>query len=196
MVEKGNPSTDATRVWLRDEIGLSPGETEGILEQTDDLRDSRQLLDAVFPEPPTRAQWLQSPSRILHGRSPVALLRAGGVSDVVEALATLESGAFTWDARCFGQPDQGIRSTSAGVSIPGRIGRSTIPHTGMEMWGKEVPRISLLMRARWANILIANGFGGLDGARGAIVARGANRYLVSLSPTPPRPAAAEARPAR
>lgn len=64
------------------------------------------------------------------------------------------------------------------------------------MWGKEVPRISLLPGAARAKILIANGFGGLGGARGAIVARIANRYLVSLSAHRMRCAAAEARPAR
>lgn len=61
----------------------------------EDLRRLQHVLAEVFPERGTRDEWLHSPSGLLRGRTPISLLRVGRISPVVEALATLESGAFT-----------------------------------------------------------------------------------------------------
>jgi uncharacterized protein (DUF2384 family) len=108
---------DETLNWAHDEVGLTFDQIGGLLdvsertlrrwrhdghvprarqkERIEDLRELQHLLREVFPEPRGRAQWLHSPSGLLRGRSPISLLRAGKVSRVVGALATLESGAFT-----------------------------------------------------------------------------------------------------
>lgn len=55
----------------------------------------QHLLMSAFPDPVVRERWLQSPSGILGGRTPAALLRAGKAGRVCEALASLEDGVFS-----------------------------------------------------------------------------------------------------
>ena len=108
---------EKTLSWAHDEMGLTYDQIGGILsvsertlrrwrhlehaprmrqkERIESLRELQHLLAEVFPEQAGRAAWLHGPSRLLRGRSPISLLRAGHVSRVVGALATLESGAFT-----------------------------------------------------------------------------------------------------
>jgi putative toxin-antitoxin system antitoxin component (TIGR02293 family) len=103
--------------WAHDEVGLTYDQIGDILsvsertlrrwrrmdnaprlkqkEAIENLRELQHLLREVFPDEEAREAWLRSPSGLLRGRSPISLLRAGRVSRVVGALATLESGAFT-----------------------------------------------------------------------------------------------------
>jgi uncharacterized protein (DUF2384 family) len=105
-----------TLTWAHDDVGLTYDQLGGILsvsertlrrwrhsehaprlrkrEAIEHLRELQHLLAEVFPEAAVRETWLNAPSKLLRGRSPISVLRAGHVSRVVGALATMESGAF------------------------------------------------------------------------------------------------------
>lgn len=109
-------AVDDTLRWAHDELGLTYDQIGAVLKvsertlrrwrsrdhgpgprqkaRLEDLHELRHVLDEVFPEQDVRREWLFSRSPMLRGRTPISLLRAGQVSRVVEALATLESGAF------------------------------------------------------------------------------------------------------
>jgi uncharacterized protein (DUF2384 family) len=114
--ERELKALEETLRWTHDELGLTYeeiGATLDVSERTlrrwrnhdhlprprqrrriEDLRELRHVLHDTFPAPQDQAEWLHSPSPILRGRTPMSYLRAGRISPVVEALATLESGAF------------------------------------------------------------------------------------------------------
>ena len=58
------------------------------------LVDLRHLLEEVFETPKAAAEWLNTPIKAFRGHPPVTMLRRGRLKDVVEVLATMESGAF------------------------------------------------------------------------------------------------------
>ena len=58
------------------------------------LVDLRHLLEQVFPTRDEATTWLETPLRGLGGHTPLSRLRRGRLREVVEVLATLESGAF------------------------------------------------------------------------------------------------------
>ena len=58
------------------------------------LHELRQLLTAVFGDDATAAQeWLREPVPALRARTPMSLISAGQVDDVIGVLANIESGA-------------------------------------------------------------------------------------------------------
>lgn len=109
-------SVPATLYWAHERLGLTYAQIGVILgtsERTvrrwqggvggpgprrtarfDELRTLRDVLHAVFPDEESGDEWLQAPSPMLHGRTPISELRRGRVSRIVGVLATLESGAF------------------------------------------------------------------------------------------------------
>ena len=64
------------------------------LAKLEDLSELRHLLETVFPDPETSSEWLHAPVPMLRGRTPMALIRAGNLRDVIGVLAGLEAGAF------------------------------------------------------------------------------------------------------
>jgi uncharacterized protein (DUF2384 family) len=58
------------------------------------LRDLRHLLGEVFASEAEAAEWLHTPLRAFRGQTPISVIRRGRLTAVVEALATMESGAF------------------------------------------------------------------------------------------------------
>ena len=58
------------------------------------LIDLRHLLEAVFPNRDAATGWLETPLRGLGGHTPLSRLRRGRLQEVVDVLATMESGAF------------------------------------------------------------------------------------------------------
>lgn len=115
-VERELTVFDETLRWVHDEIGLTYAEIGSILEvseptrrrwrshdhqprasqnaRMEDLYEFRQVLTKVYREADDRREWLNSPSRMLRGRTPISFLRTGKLSRVVSVLAALESGAF------------------------------------------------------------------------------------------------------
>jgi hypothetical protein len=105
---------DATLSWAHDALGLTYEQIGEILEVSgrtlrrwrrhqhrpralqqeiiDDLGELRHVLDETFPQPENLIEWLHSSSRLLRGRTPMSFLRAGRVTLLVDALATLEAG--------------------------------------------------------------------------------------------------------
>ncbi|MGH7128475.1 MAG: antitoxin Xre/MbcA/ParS toxin-binding domain-containing protein [Planctomycetaceae bacterium] len=83
---------DARRIdrWRR---GRSAPATEH-WARLHDLRDLRVLLEAVLPGENARREWLRAAVPLLHGHSPISVIRTGRLDDVVRVLAGLESGAF------------------------------------------------------------------------------------------------------
>jgi|GEM_PF-840688 len=63
-------------------------------EKLEDLYELRHLLEIVFPDEASANEWLNAPVPMLRGRTPISRILDGQLSDVVEVLATLESGAF------------------------------------------------------------------------------------------------------
>jgi uncharacterized protein (DUF2384 family) len=59
-----------------------------------ELRELRHLLGVLFASDAEIRSWLHTPLRALHGRTPIAQVRAGGTGAVVEILATVEAGAY------------------------------------------------------------------------------------------------------
>ena len=64
------------------------------LSKLEDLSELRHLLEIVFPDPESGAEWLHTPVPMLRGRPPMALIRAGDLQEVIGVLAGLEAGAF------------------------------------------------------------------------------------------------------
>ena len=58
------------------------------------LVDLRHLLEQVFPSRDEATTWLETPLRGLRGHTPLSRLRRGRLQEVVDVLATMESGAF------------------------------------------------------------------------------------------------------
>lgn len=58
------------------------------------LVDLRHLLEQVFATRGAAAAWLETPLRGLGGHTPLSRLRHGRLQEVVDVLATMESGAF------------------------------------------------------------------------------------------------------
>ncbi len=58
------------------------------------LVDLRHLLEEVFPSRDDAAAWLETPLRGLGGHTPLSRIRRGRLQEVVDVLATMESGAF------------------------------------------------------------------------------------------------------
>jgi uncharacterized protein (DUF2384 family) len=58
------------------------------------LRSLRHLLGEVFARETEATEWLHTPLRAFRGQTPVSLIRRGRLDDVVEILATMESGAY------------------------------------------------------------------------------------------------------
>ncbi len=64
------------------------------LAKLEDFSELRHLLEAVFPDPEPASEWLHTPVPMLRGRTPMALIRAGNLQEVIGVLAGLEAGAF------------------------------------------------------------------------------------------------------
>jgi putative toxin-antitoxin system antitoxin component (TIGR02293 family) len=114
--ERELSAIEDTLAWLHDDLGLTYDQIGSFLnvsdrtlrrwrnhahlprerqkERIEDLNELRHVLHDVFPDSESREEWLHSPSSLLRGRTPISLLRKGQVSRVVDALATLASGAF------------------------------------------------------------------------------------------------------
>lgn len=105
-----------TVAWAHDTLALSFGEIGAALDadertvrrwrgaevaprarhqaSLEALVDLRHLLEEVFERPEEATEWLNTPIKAFRGHPPVAMLRRGRLKDVVEVLATMESGAF------------------------------------------------------------------------------------------------------
>lgn len=78
------------RRWVGREV--SPrGRHRAKLEE---FRELRHLLRVVFESEEEAHGWLHSSVPAFRGRSPISLIREGKIQRVVEALATMESGAY------------------------------------------------------------------------------------------------------
>ena len=60
----------------------------------EEFRELRHLLGAVFESEEEAGRWLHSSIPAFRGRTPISLIRRGQVETVIEALATMESGAY------------------------------------------------------------------------------------------------------
>ncbi len=58
------------------------------------LVDLRHLLGEVFANQPEAIEWLNTPLKAFRGHPPLTMIRRGRLKDVVEVLATMESGAY------------------------------------------------------------------------------------------------------
>ena len=56
--------------------------------------DLRHLLGEVFGHPDDAREWLGTPLRAFRGHTPLSRIRQGRLQEVVDVLATMESGAF------------------------------------------------------------------------------------------------------
>jgi putative toxin-antitoxin system antitoxin component (TIGR02293 family) len=63
-------------------------------ERLERLGELRHLLREVFESGQEADEWLHSPVRTFRGRTPISMIRQGNLNAVVEALATIESGAY------------------------------------------------------------------------------------------------------
>lgn len=75
--------------WIRRQSSPSP-KYRKILEELNHLRF---LVSESFRSAEDRLSWLHTPSRAFQGRTPVDTIRRGRLSEVVDYLATLASGA-------------------------------------------------------------------------------------------------------
>lgn len=62
-------------------------------ESIERLMQIRYLLDSVFRDQEAALTWLHSPVPVLKGRTPLGVLKEGRLDEVIEALATIETGA-------------------------------------------------------------------------------------------------------
>ena len=62
-------------------------------EQVEKLLQLRYLLGASFRDQKAILEWLHSPVPAFQGRTPLSMLKEGSLDELIEALATLESGA-------------------------------------------------------------------------------------------------------
>jgi hypothetical protein len=58
------------------------------------LGELRHLLGIVFETKAEADEWLHTPLPAFRGRTPMSVLRAGRLEQVIEVLATMESGDF------------------------------------------------------------------------------------------------------
>ena len=58
------------------------------------LVDLRHVLSEVFERQADATEWLHTPIKAFRGHPPIEMIRRGRIKDVVEVLATMESGAF------------------------------------------------------------------------------------------------------
>jgi uncharacterized protein (DUF2384 family) len=108
--------TAETVAWAHDTLALSFGEIAAAVEadertvrrwrgaevaprarhqaSLEALVDLRHLLEEVFESREQAAEWLHTPIKAFRGHPPIVLIRRGRLRDVVEVLATMESGAF------------------------------------------------------------------------------------------------------
>lgn len=63
-------------------------------EKLEQLRELRHLLQAVFESKAEADEWLRTSIPAFRGRTPVSLIRQGKLETVIDALATMEAGAF------------------------------------------------------------------------------------------------------
>lgn len=63
-------------------------------ERLESLQELKYLLGSVFATKAEADEWLHSPLPAFRGRSPIAMIRRGKLGDVIEVLATIESGAY------------------------------------------------------------------------------------------------------
>ncbi|MFW5904944.1 MAG: antitoxin Xre/MbcA/ParS toxin-binding domain-containing protein [bacterium] len=63
-------------------------------DRLESLRELRHLLGEVFSTPAEAQEWLHSSVPAFRGRSPISLIRAGRTEEVIQVLATIESGAY------------------------------------------------------------------------------------------------------
>lgn len=75
--------------WIRRQSSPSPKYRKNL----EDLNHLRFLLNESFRSADNRLEWLHTPSRAFQGRTPFDTIRKGKLSDVVDYLATLASGA-------------------------------------------------------------------------------------------------------
>lgn len=78
------------RRWVRRAV-VPRGEHREKLEQ---LRELRHLLGAVFDSEAEANAWLYASVPAFRGRTPISLIRVGKLDAVIDALATMEAGAF------------------------------------------------------------------------------------------------------
>lgn len=60
----------------------------------DALVDLRHLFEQVFANRKDAVEWLTTPIKAFRGHPPITMIRRGRLQDVVDVLATMESGAF------------------------------------------------------------------------------------------------------
>ena len=84
---------------IRAALGVG-GRTAGRWEEDrapvrgEESRELRHLLGTVFEHEQDAYAWLHAPVPAFRGRSPISWIREGKAGRVIEALATLASGAF------------------------------------------------------------------------------------------------------
>jgi uncharacterized protein (DUF2384 family) len=115
-VEREKAAASETVTWAHDDLRLAYGEIGLAVEadertvrrwqsrevaprgrhraRLEDLRELRHLLRAVFATPADADEWLHSSVPAFRGRTPISLIRRGQVEKVIDALATMESGAY------------------------------------------------------------------------------------------------------
>ncbi len=64
------------------------------MAKLEELRELRHLLEAVFEFSEQAHGWLRSSVPAFRGRTPISSIRQGKIKQVVEVLATVESGAY------------------------------------------------------------------------------------------------------
>lgn len=63
-------------------------------EQLQSFQELRHLLQTVFESKAEADEWMRSPLPTFHGHSPLAVIANGRLRDLIEVLATIESGAY------------------------------------------------------------------------------------------------------
>ena len=63
-------------------------------EKLESLQELRHLLGVVFETKAEADEWMHSSVPAFRGRSPQAMIRRGKLQEVIDVLATIESGAF------------------------------------------------------------------------------------------------------
>ena len=63
-------------------------------EKLEQLRELRHLLAAVFASQANADEWLHTSVPAFRGRTPLSLIRTGRMETVIDALASMEAGAF------------------------------------------------------------------------------------------------------
>lgn len=63
-------------------------------EKLRSFQELRHLLQTVFESKAEADEWMHSPLPTFRGHSPLAVIANGRLRDVIEVLATIESGAY------------------------------------------------------------------------------------------------------